>query len=112
MSITPINARYYPHPQELEKLHDMLEETASTTATQQEIRAKRESELAALKNTLQEEMASSEASHTSMRQKHVRAMEELNEQLDTLKKVSIPINAHCMCGYSVLWQCVHVHKCK
>ena len=72
----------------------MLEETASTTATQQEIRAKRESELAVLKKTLQEEMASSEASQTSMRQKHVKAMEELNEQLDTLKKVSIPFNAH------------------
>ncbi len=66
----------------------MLEETASTTATQQEMRAQRESELAVLKRTLQEEMASSESSLTTMRQKHTRAMEELNNQLDTMKKVT------------------------
>lgn len=75
--------------QELEKLHDMLEETASTTATQQEIRAQRESELVALKRTLQEEMSSNEASLTSMRQKHSRTIEDLNEQLDLVKKVGV-----------------------
>ena len=73
--------------QELEKLHDMLEETASTTATQQEIRAQRESELAALKKTLQEEISSNETSMASMRQKHSRALEDLNEQFDSMKKV-------------------------
>lgn len=72
---------------ELDKLQEILDETASSTTAQQEIRAQRESELAALKKTLEEETTAHEATIASMRQKHSRAMEDLNEQIENAKKV-------------------------
>ncbi len=54
---------------------------------QQEIRAQRENELAALKKTLEDETSSHESAITSQRSKHSKAMEELSEQLDAAKKV-------------------------
>ena len=73
--------------EELDKLQEMLEETTSSTTTQKEIRAQRESELAALKKTLEEEITSHEETISSMRQKHSRAVEDLNEQLENARKV-------------------------
>ena len=62
---------------------------------QQEIRAQRENELAALKKTLDAETAAHEEAIAVMRSKHSKAMEELNEQLESAKKVIA-----CLHGYS------------
>ena len=72
---------------ELEQLRDSLEESESSTAAQQEIRAKRENELAQLKRTLEEETSAHESALTSMRGKHAKVVEDLNEQLESLRKV-------------------------
>ena len=73
---------------DLENLRDTLEESESSTAAQQEIRAKRENELAQLKRTLEEETSSHETALASMKSKHSKTMEDLNEQLESLRKVS------------------------
>lgn len=74
--------------QELENLRDSLEESESSTAAQQEIRTQRENELAQFKKTLEEEIANHEATVSSMRQKHSKAIEDLSEQLEAARKVS------------------------
>ena len=73
--------------QELDRLRESLEEVESSTVAQQEIRAQRENELATLKRTLEEEVTAHEEAIAAMRQKHSKAMEELNEQLESAKKV-------------------------
>ena len=73
--------------QELERLRESLEEVESSTVAQQEIRTQRENELAVLKRTLEEETAAHESAIASMRQKHSSGMEDLNNQLETAKKV-------------------------
>ncbi|GAA6072966.1 myosin-9-like, partial [Tachysurus ichikawai] len=72
--------------EELEALKSELEDTLDSTAAQQELRAKRESEVAQLKKTLEEEAQSHEQLLTEMRQKHTQAFEELNEQLEQAKR--------------------------
>lgn len=72
---------------ELEHLRDSLEESESSTAAQQEIRTQRENELAQLKRTLEEETSGHEVAIASMRQKHTKAIEDLNEQLEAARKV-------------------------
>jgi len=72
---------------DLEQLRDSLEESESSTAAQQEIRAKRENELAHLKRTLDEETAAHESALSAMKSKHSKVAEDLNEQLESLKKV-------------------------
>ena len=54
---------------------------------QQEIRAQRENELASTKKALEDERIAREEAIASMRSKHSKAMEELNEQLEAAKKV-------------------------
>lgn len=66
----------------------MLDESETSTQAQHEIRAQRESELAALKKSLEDERSEHETSVSSMRQKHSRKLEELNDQIDAIKKVS------------------------
>ena len=75
--------------QELDRLRESLEEVESSTVAQQEIRAQRENELAALKKTLDDEVTAHEESVAAVRSKHSKAMEELNEQLEAAKKVLI-----------------------
>lgn len=72
--------------EELEALKNELFYSAETTAAQQDLRTKREQELAMLKKTLEEETASHEAQIMDLRQKHNSAIENLNEQLDIVKK--------------------------
>ena len=72
----------------------MLEESTSSSATQKEIRAQRESELASIRKSLEDEISSNEATVSSMRQKHSRAIEDLNEQMDALKKVHMYMYIH------------------
>lgn len=91
--------------QELENLRDSLEESESTTAAQQEIRAQRENELAQFKKTLEEETANHEATVTAMRQKYSKAIEDLNEQLEAARKV-------CILGWVVWLACKYILKCE
>ena len=82
--------------EELENLKDSLEESENLTATQKEIQANRESELAKLKKNLEEETANHEAVVTSLRHKHNKAIEDLNDQLEAAKKVTP--RGHCREG--------------
>lgn len=64
-----------------------LEESIDTTTAAQEMKQKRESELAALKRSVEEETSAHEAAMAQLRQKHTQLVEELNVQLETTKKV-------------------------
>ena len=72
---------------ELETLKTELEESIDTTTAAQDMRNKRESELAALKRSVEEETAAHEAAMGQLRQKHAQLVEELNVQLEATKKV-------------------------
>lgn len=63
-------------------------DSEESTAAQEDLRTKREHELASLKKTLEEETASHEVQIADLRLKHNAAVENLNEQLDLLKKVN------------------------
>lgn len=54
-------------------------------------RAKREQEVASLKKTMEEEGRNHEAQIQDLRQKHGQAVEELNEQLEQAKRVTIKL---------------------
>ena len=73
----------------MEAIKSELEDSVEVTATQLELRNKRESELGDLKKGLDEETRSHETHLAELRHKHNQAMEELNEQLDTFKRVGI-----------------------
>uniref|UniRef100_A0A671YF35 Myosin-9 n=1 Tax=Sparus aurata TaxID=8175 RepID=A0A671YF35_SPAAU len=72
--------------EELEALKTELEDTLDSTAAQQELRSKRETEVAQLKRTLDEEARVHEQQLGEMRQKHSQAFDELNEQLEQAKR--------------------------
>ncbi|MBN3320971.1 MYH11 protein, partial [Atractosteus spatula] len=80
--------------EELEALKSELEDTLDSTATQQELRAKREQEVTLLKRALEEEGRNHEAQVQEMRQKHTQAVEELTEQLEQSKREEKSINQH------------------
>uniref|UniRef100_A0A8C8CVD9 Myosin heavy chain 11 n=1 Tax=Oncorhynchus tshawytscha TaxID=74940 RepID=A0A8C8CVD9_ONCTS len=73
--------------EELEALKSELEDTLDSTATQQELRAKREQEVNLLKKAMDDEGRTHEAQVQEMRQKHTQAVEELTEQLEQSKRV-------------------------
>ncbi|XP_074484993.1 myosin-11a isoform X2 [Sebastes fasciatus] len=73
--------------EELEALKSELEDTLDTTATQQELRAKREQEVNLLKKAIDDENRTHECVTQEMRQKHTQAVEELTEQLEQSKRV-------------------------
>ncbi|KAM8845605.1 myosin-14-like [Spinachia spinachia] len=73
--------------EELNALRTELEDSLDTTAAQQELRAKREQEVAALKKTMDDEGRGHEAQIQDLRQKHSQVVEELNEQLEQAKRV-------------------------
>lgn len=54
---------------------------------QQELRSKREQELATLKKSLEEEAANHENSLAEMRHKHGQEISSINEQLESIKKL-------------------------
>ncbi|XP_076043123.1 myosin heavy chain 10 isoform X2 [Oratosquilla oratoria] len=72
--------------EELEALKNELLDSLDTTAAQQELRTKREEELAALKKALDVEQGSHEQTIAELRQKHSHALENLNLEIDQLKK--------------------------
>lgn len=59
-----------------------------STATQQALRTKMEEELNLLKRNLEEETAAHQNQISDLRQKHTVIVEKLNEQLDSVQKVS------------------------
>ncbi|KAM3863683.1 myosin-14-like [Diretmus argenteus] len=73
--------------EELNALRSELEDSLDTTAAQQELRAKREQDVAMLKKAMEEEGRSHEAQVQDLRQKHNQAVEELTEQLEQAKRV-------------------------
>ncbi|MFT7797773.1 myosin-9-like isoform X2 [Arapaima gigas] len=75
--------------EELEALKTELEDTLDSTAAQQELRAKRETEVTQLKKTLEDEAKVHEQQLSEIRQKHSQAFDELNEQLEQAKRVSM-----------------------
>lgn len=56
-------------------------------SAQQELRSKREQELATLKKSLEDEAANHENQFTEFRHKHTQELASINEQLENLKKV-------------------------
>ena len=73
--------------QELEALKIELEGSLDTTAAVQELRTKREQEVMALKRSLDEEVKAREAQMQDFRHRHTQQVEEVNEQLDQMKRV-------------------------
>lgn len=74
--------------EELEALKNELLDSLDTTAAQQELRSKREQELASLKKSLEDDAASHENHLAEMRHKHGQELSAVIEQLDGVKKVS------------------------
>ncbi|XP_051576348.1 myosin-10-like [Myxocyprinus asiaticus] len=72
--------------EELEALRTELEDTLDTTAAQQELRSRRESELGELQRSLEVETRRHEAQLSEMRIKHTAAVDSLQEQLDNAKR--------------------------
>ncbi|XP_075557544.1 myosin heavy chain 10 isoform X1 [Dermacentor variabilis] len=72
--------------EELEALKNELLDSLDTTAAQRELQKQREQEVVGLKRSLEEEAQSHELQVGEIRQKHAQALEELNDNLDNLKK--------------------------
>uniref|UniRef100_T1J1V1 Myosin motor domain-containing protein n=1 Tax=Strigamia maritima TaxID=126957 RepID=T1J1V1_STRMM len=78
--------------EELEALRNELLDTEETTAAQQELRFKQEHELAAMKKAFEEDTSSHEAQLINLRHKQNQVVEELNDQLDNLKKAKLIVD--------------------
>lgn len=72
--------------EELEALKNELLDSLDTTAAQQELRTKREEELASLKKSLEDDQSIHEQQIAELRQKQSHALENLNVEIDQLKK--------------------------
>ncbi|XP_041978089.1 myosin heavy chain, non-muscle isoform X2 [Aricia agestis] len=72
--------------EELEALKSELLDSLDTTAAQQELRSKREQEVAVLKRSLEEEAGAHEAALADQRHKHSQELQALAEQHEQLKK--------------------------
>ncbi|KAM8870605.1 myosin heavy chain, non-muscle isoform 10-T10 [Spinachia spinachia] len=72
--------------EELEALRTELEDTLDTTAAQQELRSRRESELNDLQRCVEEQTRHHEAQLSELRVKHSAALDSLQEQLDNSKR--------------------------
>uniref|UniRef100_A0A8B9RNG6 Myosin, heavy chain 10, non-muscle n=1 Tax=Astyanax mexicanus TaxID=7994 RepID=A0A8B9RNG6_ASTMX len=95
--------------EELEALKTELEDTLDTTAAQQELRTKREQEVAELKKAIDEETRNHESQIQEMRQRHGTALEELSEQLDSGKKNKRPLKNEKMDDHNCAL-CGQVHE--
>lgn len=79
----PVN---YYHKQFFFKLKSIIIFIHQLTA-QQELRSKREQEVASLKKAIEEETANHEVNLQDMRHKHTQELTTINEQLENFKKV-------------------------
>ncbi|KAJ3615221.1 hypothetical protein NHX12_018789 [Muraenolepis orangiensis] len=77
--------------EELEALKTELEDTLDSTAAQQELRSKRETEVSQLKKTLEDEAKTYEQQMADMRHKHNQAFDELNEHLEQAKRNKVSV---------------------
>lgn len=75
--------------EELEALKTELEDSENTTAAMQELRSKREAEVTSMKKALEDDTKGHEVQVQELRQRHTHAVEELNDQLDQTKRVSV-----------------------
>jgi myosin heavy chain 9/10/11/14 len=73
--------------QELEALKSELEDSLDTTAAVQDMRQKREVEVGELKKRLEDESKQHEAQVQEIRHKHAQQVDQINEQMDQIKKV-------------------------
>uniref|UniRef100_A0A8B9LAH1 Myosin, heavy chain 11b, smooth muscle n=1 Tax=Astyanax mexicanus TaxID=7994 RepID=A0A8B9LAH1_ASTMX len=92
---------------ELEALRTELEDSLDITAAQQELRAKREQEVAMLKKSMEDAGRSHEAQVQDLRQKHTQAVEELSEQLEQSKRVKHtkhPVDSHTSLFEVCIWK--------
>lgn len=71
---------------EFETLQTRLMDSIDITTTQQQLTSQREQEVGALKKNLEDEIAQHNVQIAELRAKHAKAIEELNEQLDSVKK--------------------------
>ncbi|KAF0992774.1 hypothetical protein HZS_2692, partial [Henneguya salminicola] len=71
---------------ELENLRSELEQSLDTTAVQRDIQSKRESEVQILKRNLGEEAEKHELVLAELKARHNQLVQEMNDQLDALKK--------------------------
>ena len=71
---------------ELEDIAAKLEESGNATATQIELNRKRETELARLKEELENHALQHESALASLRQKHNSVIADLGDQIDQLNK--------------------------
>jgi len=65
-----------------------LEDSLDTTAAVQDLRSKREDELKDLKVTIDRNQKTYEVQVGDMRSKHQQQMEQFNEELESVRKVS------------------------
>jgi len=72
----------------LEALKTELEDSLDTTAAVQDLRSKREDELKDLKVTIDRNQKTYEVQVGDMRSKHQQQMEQFNEELESVRKVS------------------------
>jgi len=68
-------------------LKSELEDSLDTTAAAQELRGKREQEVAEMKRVMDEEIHNHETLVQELRHKYTQQLEETNDQLDQTKKV-------------------------
>ena len=73
--------------EELEALKSELEDSLETSVAVQELRNKREMEVVHLKKQIDDESKAKETQIQELRAKHSAAQEQLNEQIDTAKRV-------------------------
>lgn len=72
----------------MEALRNELLDSIDSTVNQQAIRTKMEEELNLLKRNLEEETGAHQNQISDLRTKHTIVVEKLNEQLDSVQKVS------------------------
>lgn len=75
--------------EELEALKNELLDSLDTTAAQQELRSKREQEVASLKKAFEDETVNHESLLQDMRHKHGQEISSINEQLENFKKTKL-----------------------
>ncbi|XP_065578780.1 myosin heavy chain, non-muscle-like [Artemia franciscana] len=86
-SLSDLEERLSKEQIALQESNKEFEALKATTAAEQELRTKREQELALLKKSLEEESGHHESQLMEMRQKHSQELAVLQEQMDNAKKI-------------------------
>lgn len=91
--------------QDLEDLRGELEVSADATVVQKDIQKKREEEVIDLKKQVEEEAKEHDKQMTTLRQKHNQMAEELNNQLDQIKRNKNSVGkAHLLLLRNEIWE--------